>query len=62
MSIPSVLYATTNPGKVLEVRKYLQHFGIRLLSPDEVGLTIAVDETGQTLEEHAAIKARACLA
>ena len=30
--VRSILYATTNPGKVLEVRKYLQSFGIALLS------------------------------
>jgi XTP/dITP diphosphohydrolase len=59
MSIPPILYATTNPGKVLEVRKYLQSFAIALLSPAEVGITIAVEESGQTLEENAAIKAKA---
>lgn len=57
-----VLYATTNPGKVHEVRKYLQFFGLALLSPAEVGLTIAVEETGQSLEENAALKAQAYLA
>jgi XTP/dITP diphosphohydrolase len=62
MSTPPVLYATTNPGKVLEVRKYLQHFDIGLLSPQEVGLTIEVEETAQTLEENATIKARVYLA
>jgi XTP/dITP diphosphohydrolase len=57
-----VLYATTNPGKVLEVRKYLQSFGIALLSPAEAGVTMTVEETGQTLEENAAMKATAYLA
>lgn len=62
MSTPPVLYATTNPGKVQEVRKYLLSFGIALLSPSEVGMTIDVEETGQTLEENAALKAQAYLA
>jgi XTP/dITP diphosphohydrolase len=62
MSTRPVLYATTNPGKVLEVRKYLQHFDIALLSPAEIGITQQVEETGQTLEENATIKATAYLA
>jgi XTP/dITP diphosphohydrolase len=61
MSVPPVLYATANPGKVLEVRKYLQHFAIALLSPNDIGVTIEVAETGQTLEENAALKAKAYL-
>jgi XTP/dITP diphosphohydrolase len=59
MSIQPVLYATTNPGKVLEVRKYLQSCDIALLSPAEVGITIDVEESGQSLEENAALKAQA---
>jgi XTP/dITP diphosphohydrolase len=55
----TLLYATTNPGKVLEVRKYLQSYGIPLVAPAELGLTIAVEETGQTLEENAILKAQA---
>jgi XTP/dITP diphosphohydrolase len=57
--VRSILYATTNPGKVLEVRKYLQSFGIALLSPAEVGIALDVEETGQSLEENAALKAKA---
>ena len=59
MSTSPVLYATTNPGKVLEVRKYLWSFGIAFLSPSEIGLSIEVEETGQTLAENAALKAKA---
>jgi XTP/dITP diphosphohydrolase len=57
-----LLYATTNPGKVLEVRKYLQSFGVALLSPAEIGLALDVEETGQSLEENAALKAKAYFA
>jgi XTP/dITP diphosphohydrolase len=62
MRAQPVLYATTNPGKVQEVRKYLQFFGLTLLSPAEIGLSMEVEETGQTLEENATLKAQAYLA
>jgi XTP/dITP diphosphohydrolase len=55
----ALLYATTNPGKVLEVRKYLHSFGMALLSPAEIGMALDVEETGQSLEENAALKAKA---
>jgi XTP/dITP diphosphohydrolase len=54
-----LLYATTNPGKVLEVRKYLHAYGIALVAPAQLGLAIEVTETGQTLEENAILKAKA---
>jgi XTP/dITP diphosphohydrolase len=57
----SLLYATTNPGKVMEVSKYLAPHGITLVSPAQAGLDIEVDETGSTLEENATLKAQAYL-
>jgi XTP/dITP diphosphohydrolase len=62
MSTRPVLYATSNPGKVQEVRKYLQSFDIMLVAPVDLGITIEVEETGQTLEENATLKAQAYLA
>jgi len=59
MHTKTLLYATTNPGKVMEVRKYLQSYSISLVSPTQLGLTIAVEETGQTLEENARLKVQA---
>jgi XTP/dITP diphosphohydrolase len=56
-----MLYATTNPGKVMEVRKHLAPHGIALESPAQIGLDIEVDETGSTLEENATLKAQAYL-
>jgi XTP/dITP diphosphohydrolase len=56
-----LLYATTNPGKVMEVRKHLAPHGIVLVSPPQIGLDIEVEETGLTLEENAALKAQAYL-
>lgn len=56
-----LLYATSNPGKVFEVRKILAAHGLDLLAPQDLGLALDVDETGTTLEENAALKARAYL-
>jgi len=61
MQRKTLLYATTNPGKVMEVHKYLQRYGIPLVSPAQLGLTTAVEETGQTLEENARLKVQAYL-
>lgn len=54
-----VLYATSNPGKIQEVRSYLEVFNIPLISPKDIGVEIEVPETGATLEENALLKARA---
>lgn len=56
-----VFYATTNPGKIFEVGKHLKQFGIKLVSPMDLGLTLDVEETGQTLEENAMLKTKAYL-
>lgn len=56
---PQVLYATSNPGKLEEVGRYLRLNGIELLSPSQVGGEIEVPETGTTLEENAVLKAQA---
>lgn len=57
-----LLYATTNPGKIMEVRKLAQRYGLDLIAPGEIGLALDVAEDGATLEENAALKARAYLA
>lgn len=57
----NVLYATTNPGKRMEVGKYLESYGIELMSPAQIGLEIEVGEIGQTLEENATLKVNAYL-
>lgn len=56
-----LLYATTNPGKVMEMRKLFTTAGIEMFAPADVGLVLDVDETGQSLEENATLKARAYL-
>ena len=57
----TILYATTNPGKLMEVGKYLEPYGITLVSPAQLGLAVEVEESGQTLEDNAILKARAYL-
>jgi XTP/dITP diphosphohydrolase len=54
-----LLYATTNPGKMMEVRKIFEPYGLSLLSPLDIGLSLDVPETGTTLEENATLKAQA---
>lgn len=52
-----ILVATRNAGKLIELRELLGDSGVRLLSPDEAGITDDVDETGATFEENARLKA-----
>ena len=52
-----LLLATNNAGKVREYRRLLAVPGIELVTPAELGIQTAVEETGETLEENARIKA-----
>ncbi len=52
-----LLLASTNPGKLLEIQDLLP--GFDLLLPQNLGLNLAVEETGRTYAENAALKARA---
>lgn len=54
-----LLVATTNPGKLVEVREILAGLGFVLVSLADLQLP-APDETGATFEENAALKASAC--
>lgn len=52
-----LFFATNNPNKKLEIQAILpEPFHIKGL--DDLGLSIDIDESGQTLEENALIKAR----
>ena len=55
----TILYATTNPGKIFEVDRLLKAYGIKMVSPKDLGLDIEVEEAGSTLEENSAIKVKA---
>ncbi len=52
-----VLLATSNPGKVRELRSLLAPVAFE--TPSDLDINLEVDESGQTFAENAAIKARA---
>ena len=51
--------ATHNPNKVREMSAILGQFGVEVVSPKELGITVEVEETGTTFAENAMLKARA---
>ena len=51
--------ATHNPGKVREMREILSELGLEVLAPEDVGVTVDVEETGATFAENAMLKAKA---
>jgi len=53
-----LLLATNNAGKLAEYRGLLDGCGWEVVTPHELGLDIEVEETGETYEANATIKAR----
>jgi XTP/dITP diphosphohydrolase len=53
----TLLVATTNPGKLAELREFVSDLPITLVSLKDVGITAHVEETGKTFEENAILKA-----
>jgi XTP/dITP diphosphohydrolase len=58
-SIHRLLIATTNKGKVAEIRRILGSLPLDLVTPDDLLLRIEVEEDGATYLENATKKARA---
>jgi len=54
---PRLLLATNNAGKVKEFRSLLAGIPFDLVTPKELGITMAVEETGATYRENAQLKA-----
>ncbi len=54
-----LLIASTNRGKLREMRAVLTELSVDLVLPADLGLSLDVAETGQTYAENAALKARA---
>lgn len=54
-----LIFATSNAGKMKEVRSILADTGYEILSMAEAGIQVEVEENGATFEENALIKARA---
>ena len=52
-----LLIATHNAGKLAELRDLLRNAPYELVSLSDVGIELDVEETGDTLEENAALKA-----
>jgi XTP/dITP diphosphohydrolase len=54
-----LLVATTNPGKQGEFRRLLARLAAEVVTPDELGIDLVVDEPHDTYAENAAAKAAA---
>ena len=52
-----IIFATSNAGKMVEVRSILEDLGMEVLSMKEAGIRADVVEDGTTFEENAVIKA-----
>lgn len=53
-----LLIATTNPGKLAEIKRFMGDVPVELVGLADVGITDAVEETGTTFEENAVLKAK----
>jgi XTP/dITP diphosphohydrolase len=52
-----IVVATKNKGKIKEIREALKDIDIKILSLDEIGLEIEIEEDGKTYSENAVKKA-----
>jgi XTP/dITP diphosphohydrolase len=59
VAMPGLLIATSNRGKLSEIRAILDDLPCELISPNDVGIRLAVEETGMSYAENAALKALA---
>lgn len=59
MKANKIIFATSNEGKMREVRAILADMGMEILSMKEAGICVDVVEDGKTFEENAIIKAKA---
>lgn len=54
-----IIFATSNAGKMKEIREILKDLDVEILSMKEAGIDADIVEYGKTFEENALIKARA---
>lgn len=54
-----IIFATSNEGKMKEIRMILSDLNIEVLSLKEAGIDVDIEENGTTFEENAKIKAKA---
>jgi XTP/dITP diphosphohydrolase len=57
-----LLLATNNPGKVREYKSLFQDLPYEVITLAEQGITVEVDESGNSLEENARLKATSLVA
>ena len=57
-----IIFATTNEGKMREIRMIMADLGVEILSMKEAGCSLDIVEDGNSFEENSTIKARAVLA
>ena len=51
-----VIFATSNEGKMKEIRLLLKDLDLEVLSLKEAGISVSIVEDGSTFEENALIK------
>lgn len=56
-----VIFATSNEGKMKEIKMILKDLDIELLSLKDAGIHVEIEENGKSFEENAIIKAKAVM-
>ncbi len=51
-----LLFFSKNKNKIIEINKIFYKFNLKLLSLNDIGISVEPEETGQTFEENAKIK------
>lgn len=59
MKNKKMIFATTNEGKMREIRMIMADLGLEILSLKDLGIKADIEENGKTFEENAIIKAKA---
>ena len=54
-----IVFATTNAGKIKEIKEILADFDVEVVSMKEMNIAADIEENGATFEENSLIKARA---
>jgi XTP/dITP diphosphohydrolase len=57
-NMKKIVIASNNKGKIREFKQLLEPLGYAVTSPEELGICIEVEETGNTFEENSRLKAR----
>lgn len=56
-----IIFATSNEGKMREIRMILSDLDVEVVSLKEAGILVDIEENGNTFEENAIIKAKAIM-